>query len=319
MIRFVLLVGVCFLLLGCRKNTLQPEIITIQSPVNTPIRFIHELNGAFVLGGGESAGNGFVIQLDKSLQVFTTLKDTFSAPVYDAAYFHGRYVLIKTGAEIVYSYDLQTYFPHYLKVENFVPDLHQQPGRRIAINTDSSSMFIVSGGEFEYGLMQKGAEEDFQSWKPTIYGNELRSIAFDANGTGWAGGFGILLRSNDHGGSWNRLSFPQQFITDFSFMSRANGVLSTFDGHFYYTVNGSDWKSSVKEGKRVFINRVKHLTVNKILAVGNEGTFCLSEDGGKKWKCDTYFGGKDLYDFHVLSTNEVIVVGESGKLWKTNI
>jgi hypothetical protein len=303
--------------MACKKSSLNTDITSIQTPATTPIRFIHFINGQYLMGGGESEKNGFLLSADPTLQHFRMLSDSFPLPLYDAAYHSGRYLFTNATAEVVYSYDLQTFFPHYLKSDNFVPDLHQRPARRITFSTDSSVLCIASGGAFEYGLIQFSADT-FQTWVPFTFENELRTIVFDQKGIGWAGGFGVLLRSTDMGKSWKRAEFDDVFISDIVFFANNKGVVSTFNGQFYHSDNGIKWEKAKTKGQ-AFVNRVCAISSTKLVAVGNDGSLCLSEDAGKTWSCEKKFDGENLYDMHVLSNNKVLICSESGRLYATSL
>ena len=321
-LHFRLLNGLLFssllLLVACKKTDVSIEEQPLQTPIAANIRFIHQFDGAFLLGGGNNGEKGFLMKADSSFQQFTLIQDSFPTPIYQAAFLKGRYVFSNGKAEIFYSDNLVNFYPHWLKEENFVPTLHQQPARQMVVSPDSA-LLIVSGGEFEYGLIQRTPDQ-FLSWKPTVFANELRTIHFTPGGIGWAGGLGILLKSANEGQHWIRQDFGQVFITAIRFSTDNNGLMSTFNAQFYFTQNaGKDWEKATTKGKSGYINQMKHINRQKVVAVGSNGTICISTNGGKRWDCDRRFNDKNLYDFHILSSNKIIVVGEDGVCWKVDI
>lgn len=316
---FSLTFPLVLLFLSCNKADIDIAADVVKTPVNSSIRFIREMNGKIILGGGDRGENGFIMEADAALQQFRLIQDSFPFPLYQGHYYAGRYLFTNEQAEIFYSYDLSSFFPHWLRTENFVPDLHQQPGRNMVITPDSSAIFIVSGGEFQYGLIQQ-SPDTFQSWYPQVFDNELRNMHFTAQGTGWAGGFGILLRSADKGKTWERKEFDHIYISEIQFISETEGVIASFESAFYYTMNGGKtWDKAKRKGKSGYVNRMAYLTNNKIVTVGSNGTICVSRDGGRNWECDRKFDGKNLYDLLVLNNDRIAVVGEDGMVWMVEI
>jgi len=309
------LASILFTISACKKTEIDVEKVAVSSPFNTTVRFIENVNGKVILGGGNRKRNGFIAEYDEVVQAIRMISDTFTEPIYSCTYFLGRYVYVNESGTILYSANQRFFFEHVLNEKDFIPTLNQQPSRELHVNSAKSRVYNIAGGDYAYGLIQE-CSDTFNTWQPSTFKNELRSADFIA-GTAWAGGFGILLKSTDDGHSWQRQDFKQVYITGIRFNNERQGLLTTFDEHFYHTSDGGEnWKKSEVKGKKGYICAMEKMTDDVFIAVGNNGTVCISRDAGESWKCEKKYGDTDLHCVGKVADDKALIGGEAGIIWE---
>lgn len=312
------------LCLSCTKDDLSVQYSTVGSPVNEKIRSVRFINNQYVFCGGEIDGNGFVLQGDKELRSVTMSIEDIKWPLFDVAYFENRYVFSSRRAELMYADDsLKSHQFHIPIEENWVLEHNKQPVRQIAVHPDSTQWFAAGGGEFQFGLLFT-SHDSMKTWVPQEFDNELRTVCFTPEGKGWIGGNGMVLSKATADAPWEREKINHQFVTDFDFWDGQLGVYSTYNAGIFRTSNGGDsWsqehKAALGWNQSLQFNRIKFISKQHVIAVGQKGAIAISKDGGRSWKSTFSFHGTDLYDLERINDFEAIVVGENGNIYRVNI
>ena len=131
---------------------------------------------------------------------------------------------------------------------------------------------------------------------------------------------GSLFRSEDQGHTWNPLKLDStELLTSIDFFDAKNGVLVGHESTMYITNDGG------KTFKKVFLKdladrqalmKVRWLSREKLIVVGEFGLVITSTDSGVTWKTEkvsTTFFDRHLYDIIPLKSG-IVLVGESGTL-----
>jgi photosystem II stability/assembly factor-like uncharacterized protein len=87
------------------------------------------------------------------------------------------------------------------------------------------------------------------NWAAVFYGanHNLRAIDFPTATTGYAAGYGKMLKSVDSGGSWQLQTVPNVFFTDVEFYGTLTGFAVGYGGEIIKTTNGGAvWTTETK-------------------------------------------------------------------------
>jgi photosystem II stability/assembly factor-like uncharacterized protein len=119
------------------------------------------------------------------------------------------------------------------------------------------------------------------NYKPS--GQSLSSLSFPSPQTGYAAGYGNLLKTEDGGQSWFHLVAPSSAEISTAFMDEKRGFVAASNGRVYVTSDGGKtWPLSVYFFSKTL--RSMALTKNNVAVVYGNGNFMArSVDTGKTW------------------------------------
>ncbi len=129
---------------------------------------------------------------------------------------------------------------------------------------------------------------------------------------------GTIVRSQDSGKAWTRVSSPvHATLTGVSFADATHGWAVGHDGAILNTSDGGHtWALQFSTGKKeTSLLDVLALDRQRVIAVGGFGAFYFTSDGGKTWTAKTILDEElHLNRITRLLDGSVVVAGERGTL-----
>lgn len=145
----------------------------------------------------------------------------------------------------------------------------------------------------------------------------MRDVLFTDAGTGYACGYGAILKTTDSGRHWDYTPAKGEYFTAMSFPSpqtgyavgRTGGILKTTDA-------GTSWvwvrRGNLPAAKQCRWNDVAFWDEQTGYVVGDKGLFWQTTDGGETWKVIDKFDQNDLLCITLTQKNEGFVGGDKG-------
>ena len=153
-----------------------------------------------------------------------------------------------------------------------------------------------------------------------LYGSPIYSIKFINSAIGYACGAGISLKTTDAGVSWlnqTSSSLNAQAFYDQHFFDETNGfqfgqnVIRTYDG-------GKSWIFKYPNPSWLNFRSVKFINDTEAIAVGFNGFFSKSTDGGESWVNYSLGFETELLGVDIPTDKKGVAVGRSGILVSFN-
>lgn len=186
---------------------------------------------------------------------------------------------------------------------------------RDVVFLDDGSGVLAGGEAFRVGHIVR-MEPNFASNEPYRFEHEIGALASPDGQTVHAVGFGIVLRSDDRGLTWELLPYAGDFFRGLSFPSTEVGYAVGYYGTILKTSDaGQTWQTLRKGGglwrKDIPFRDVHFTSPEHGYLVGEEGTFWLTHDGGTSWKVIDNLPDWDFIGVHALG-KQGWIVGENG-------
>jgi hypothetical protein len=321
------LIGLVMLtIFSCKKENIQLEYQTIEIPVNGTIRAIDPVSDSletdynWVISGGDNGSSGYILTADHEFNQFELVADSLEWPVFDQIISNNRFVFSADHARIYYgNLNLTQLSIHNPQEGYWVKELNKKALWQIEA-TPNMGLNMVAGGGVGKGLVFYSPNNG-SNWAPYLLNNEMRGVGYQPPNTIWACGYGLLIKTNDFESGWETVLFENEFFTGIDFMNEVIGVLSTFDGKIYRTSNGESWDEvfrikGLSDG--LSINKIRFLTKQLVVAIGNGGFIAISYDRGLTWKSGSDFNGTNLYDMAFLN-DWLYLAGNAEAIYKLKI
>ena len=241
--------------------------------------------------------------------------------VYNVYGFHkinsGR-IFAAGGAKAIYSSDNdgQTWTTHAAPQDYYLGEWK----KGIAFS-DSNKGIITDYGDIHVIDLEQGS---WSNQSQTLTNNSLYSTAFLNDTTLMAAGYGIILRSQTNGRSWQNIDFdfPGLWAYDMTFTSEQTGficggisstenygvILQTTDGGF-------TWQMVLNPPLSL---RTIHFVSPEVgFAAGMSGYAFKTEDGGTTWTAMETGVTNGLFGIHFTDLNTGYICGTGGVILKT--
>ena len=191
-----------------------------------------------------------------------------------------------------------------------------QPHRGLAFWNPEMGI-TVSGHGFANGYIQR-FDPGFKVVQLDSLVHELADIRFSDEQTIHIAGYGVVLRSDDQGKTWNQLDVEGDFFQEMQFLDANTGymvgstgsVLKTTDGgqNWNFVRKGNSWTLSDAPFKALFFldEAIGYLA-------GDRGTLWLTKDGGDSWIEVNNLPEENFLDISIFE-NKGYLVGENGVL-----
>lgn len=305
--------------LSCKKEKSSLLFTAVESGTYNNIYAIRKLHGdSLIACGGENGKGIMLVSADEGIS-WKVWHSDFDQVLYDV-----HFVTAQTGfagggiADVFKTNDGgYTWEKLYIPFPAF-PTVYRLPLRCIYFVNDSLG-FICGGGDYQYGTIFKTTDQG-RNWTLALADHELRSIIFLNETTGFACGYGALLKTNDTGSTWNFTEAPNEFYsgaektTDHVFVSGYNGsIINSAD-------NGQTWQTKNKgnsaASSRTHFNCIVTYAPNSLMAAGNDGAVALSSDDGNTWQVGESFNRCTIKSVLVLDDKSGVAAGDDGKIFK---
>lgn len=187
--------------------------------------------------------------------------------------------------------------------------------------TSFSLALLLASCEMEdIGLLRKLVDDRWVSQK-TGTDSPIRDISFVDNRQGWALGYETILRTQNGGETWEKLS-PPGFVPGGTiyFSDASNGWVNAVDQGLLKTTDGGNTWSTISVNS--YIRQFFPLNAQIAWAVTTDQTILKTEDGGETW--DEY---EFLYNVAAMQFineqvgwvagygNEILKTEDGGRTW----
>ncbi len=188
--------------------------------------------------------------------------------------------------------------------------------------TASKEGFIAVGGkDFNKGWIYK-VNSKLKIDTVHIFENEILTTACNASGRCISCGYGVILKSDDFGNSWQRSPENGDYYNSIAVNDSEKFFIVGYNGTIIYSDdNGESWQK-IKNGHSPLANNKPFRSIkfrsNKGVIVGDNGLIWLSENGGKDWNDISIKTDMDLFDFSFFQS-KIVCVSEAGQLFVVDL
>lgn len=291
---------------ACKKDVLKPQSYTALPSLTegelNKITFIDE-NRGYIVGGSRYAFSDILTTSDggKTWELFNMgldgKKSIFGLSAFgDRTYgvgFDGK-IFIKPAPDAQWHY-IQTNWWECFTDVTF---------------TEGNKGFVTAGVNFRNGRIFQidsiGAVVTVDS-----FDYELSDINFPDIQTGYACGYGAVLKTEDAGKSWTLLNVKGDFFKSMSCLDVNHIWMVGYNGSIMHTSDGgNNWKK-LRDGNNPLLKKYRFRAVlfkdlNNGYAVGDKGLIVKTTDGGEHWS-----------EFERLTDNDLrcLTFHPDGSLW----
>lgn len=179
----------------------------------------------------------------------------------------------------------------------------------------------VGGKDFNKGWIYK-TNDQIEIDTTHQYNNELSDVKCLEQKECIAVGYGIILVSTDNGNSWVQNQQTGDFYNSIAYNTQGIPYIVGYSGSILFSDDhGQSWKTlrnghSPTSSNKPF-RKIKFIA-NQGFIVGDNGLIWHSSDSGKNWADISINTKLDLFDFHYLD-DQLIIVSEMGNVILYNI
>jgi photosystem II stability/assembly factor-like uncharacterized protein len=177
----------------------------------------------------------------------------------------------------------------------------------------------VGGIGYSAGVLHRTTNGGF-SWEEDTLDRELRDAAFVNLDVAYVCGFGLIMRSDDAGETWEGTTATGDFFNGLACVSTNLVYACGYNGTIVKTTDGGkNWKkqrngSSIVVKKR-YLHAIQFFDADQGYAVGRDGLILYTENGGEDWFEAKSGVSDDLYDIWLTSAKSGIIVGDGGSIY----
>lgn len=301
-----------FLFTSCKKDVLEPELaqriaVPTQEDLNR-ILFVNDTLG-FIAGGSKYYTSDLLTTTDGgktwSLYRFT---DEISKAVYGLAF---------NGSDIYgVGYDGKIYVKNpanadWQRVQAPIWEWFQS----IAFSEPDKG-FIVVGDNYQSGRIYR-TDDLGNTALVDSFPYQLNDIAFPTAQTGYACGYGAVLKTTDGGDHWELLNVKGDFFRSISCVDANNAWIAGYNGSIFHTSDGGQSWERQRNGDNPLQKKYRlRFIVFKDLytgyAVGDKGLIIKTTDAGKHWVEFEHVVDEDLRCITVHPDGSLWAVGAGG-------
>jgi len=180
--------------------------------------------------------------------------------------------------------------------------------------------FACGGRGYVNGAIYRTVNGGF-NWTVDTFDMALESLYFTNENTGFAGGYGFVLKTTDGGVSWNPTSAQGDFFTSLHFPTAETGYAAGYQGLILKTTDGGDSWEKVHHpnrpfGRRLHFHCIYFTSPVQGYAAGRDGLFLKTSDGGTSWQEVENVPNVHYFGLYVLPSGEGFLVGDGGVILK---
>ncbi len=144
----------------------------------------------------------------------------------------------------------------------------------------------------------------------------------EINGTtGYAAGYGVVLKTIDGGNTWNYLDIKNDNFTAIDYKNKDNIWVCGSGGSVFHTADGGSSWDNLRNGnaltkKKYQLRDIYFLNDTEGWCVGDNGVIIHTNDGGKNWKEYESQTSEDLRCIYLLADGKLLVCGDNGTILK---
>lgn len=185
----------------------------------------------------------------------------------------------------------------------------------------SDSLILAAGGVgYDQGLICRSANGGL-NWSCDTFAFELRDLFFTGPLTGYACGYGAILKTEDGGRNWAFTPARNEFFVSLHFPSAQLGYAAGRTGTLLRTLDGGASWEILRDGnlpvtKSEFYNHVIFVSENTGYLAGDRGLLLKTSDGGQRWKRLFMPTKADFYHLFLLREGRGFLSASDGRLWE---
>ncbi|GAA4460492.1 hypothetical protein GCM10023093_03220 [Nemorincola caseinilytica] len=148
----------------------------------------------------------------------------------------------------------------------------------------------------------------------------LNNIYMTGPSTGYAIGYGVVLKTTDHRRTWAYQDVEGDNFTAMSILGNEIWMCGANGSIFHTTDGGAHWQR-LRNGNSLSIPRymLRDILFTDLLhgwAVGDEGLIICTEDGGRNWREYERFTSYALRSITLCPNGDMLVVGDKGGIYR---
>jgi len=197
--------------------------------------------------------------------------------------------------------------------------MHYLPFKDLALVTDSMGIAIGGISFYEGYTTIFSADGKYEAFDSLGY--ELNDIEMVDAKNGYIAGYGILLKTRDGGQNWRMLSAANDNFT--AVHAYDNGEVWTcgYNGSIFHSFDGGESWDRMRDGNNIIKTRYHLLDILFTdamhgYAVGENGIFIYTDDGGRHWLEFEKFTDNDLLNLAAMKDGSLFVCGDGGALYR---
>ncbi len=187
--------------------------------------------------------------------------------------------------------------------------------------TDASHAIVVGGISFNEGKILYIDTMGTVS-RRLSYPYQLNAIKMYTSQIGYICGFGAVLKTTDGGNTWNLLDVAGDNFNCMDIHGYEIWMCGA-SGSILYTANGgTTWTKYRGDNDitkpRYFLNAILFKDSKTGWAVGENGVFLKSDNGGKDWMVCDKFTTQTLRSIAICPNGELLICGDYGTLYRVD-
>jgi photosystem II stability/assembly factor-like uncharacterized protein len=306
---FILLLIITFLS-SCKKESIQLPWTELSSGVNstlTDIRFLNTQEGFIV--GGSTWFEGIYLSTDNGGNTWTTEvlgeKQLFGLDFNNNG---NTYTVGIDGQLFVQKRDASEWVFYQTPRFDILRD--------VAFNSDNTGV-LVGGVAFNKGTIML-VDSSMSVTRVDTLGFQLNAVCYSEKQVVHTVGYGIILRSNDGGLTWQESETTGDHFTAISFPNANVGYIAGANGTILKSTDaGLSWKK-IRNGDAITVSDkafrdIYFLDEDYGYIIGEGGLCWRTEDGGDNW---IIIDGFPDIDFNAISIIDGFgfIVGDEGRI-----
>lgn len=137
--------------------------------------------------------------------------------------------------------------------------------------------------------------------------------------TGYAAGYGVVLKTTDGGNNWQYLDIKNDNFTAIDYKNKDNVWVCGSGGSIFHTTDGGNSWEKVRNGnaltkKSYQLRDIYFVNDTEGWCVGDNGIIIRTTDGGNKWNEYESQTTEDLRCIYLLADGKLLVCGDNGTL-----
>jgi len=202
--------------------------------------------------------------------------------------------------------------------------MHQMPEwlsfKTLAFPSGDSGI-IMGGISFYEGRVARFDGMGQGNWSDSLP-YEINTLRFANSYTGYAAGYGVLLKTNDGGHSWRQLEgITSDNFTNLHLLHEKMIWVCGYEGSIFKTTDGGESWQCLRNGndvsrKKYHLYDIAMLNEYQGYCVGEKGLVLYTDDGGQHWMEIKPFTKVNLRSLVLSPQGDLLICGEGGALWR---
>lgn len=279
--QFLIFISFSFFFLSCQKERIELPWEEINLPTEQPLSDVHfmDRDTGFITAGSDwtkgeilatyDGGKNWEIIIENDTRI-SALDSDIQGNIY-AIGFTGRYFK-KNNNDNDWSEKTFNIYRSYTGISI----------------VDGSHILLVQGNNSNIGDIVK--LNDIGTFvSRDSFSHHLEAISHVNENTAVACGYGLIIRSDDAGDTWQRIDITGDYYTDVQFPNGNTGYICGYSGSILKSIDGGTTWDFLRNGDKILVPdkrfRAMHFeNENHGYIVGNDGLCWRTENGGDNWQ-----------------------------------